>query len=77
MLGDEHRARLGQSELRHFSPWEGKEACLQVRSLADLRRDVAATRMTLREALDDLADRHRVPRRDVTYAMDSCADNLP
>jgi hypothetical protein len=33
--------------------------------------------MTLREALDDLADRHRVPRRDVTYAMDSCADNLP
>jgi hypothetical protein len=44
--------------------------------LADLHRDVAPTKTKIRAALDELADRHRIPQRDVTYAMDGYADNL-
>jgi hypothetical protein len=44
--------------------------------LADLRRDMAATRITIREALDELAQRHGIAERDVAYAMDGYADNL-
>jgi hypothetical protein len=44
--------------------------------LADLQRDVAAAKAKIRGALDQLADRHGILRRDVTYAMEGYADNL-
>ena len=30
----------------------------------------------IREALQELADRHRIPPKDVTYAMEGYADDL-
>jgi hypothetical protein len=44
--------------------------------LAALHRDVAMARTKIREVLDELAAKHGVPRRDVTYAMEGYADNL-
>ncbi|MBV8407999.1 MAG: hypothetical protein JOY64_10250 [Alphaproteobacteria bacterium] len=44
--------------------------------LATLERDVVVARGRIREALDELADRHGIARRDVTYAMEGYADNL-
>jgi hypothetical protein len=44
--------------------------------LITLRRDIAIARNKIREALQELADRHRIAPKDVTYAMEAYADNL-
>jgi hypothetical protein len=44
--------------------------------LEALQRDVATARARIREALAELAERHGIAKRDVTYAMEGYADNL-
>ena len=44
--------------------------------LTALQRDSAVARAKIREALDELAAKHGIPKRDVTYAMEGYADNL-
>jgi hypothetical protein len=44
--------------------------------LIALRRDMAIARNKIREALQELADRHRIAAKDVTYAMEGYAHNL-
>ena len=44
--------------------------------LAALHRDMAISRAQIREALDELAVKHGVSKRDVTYAMEGYAENL-
>ena len=44
--------------------------------LAELERDVGTTRSKIRKALEELAERHRISYRDVTYAMEGYAEDL-
>ena len=44
--------------------------------LTALHRDMALTRAKIRDALDELAAKHGVSKRDVTYAKEGYADNL-
>jgi hypothetical protein len=44
--------------------------------LTQLNRDMAATKVAIRSILQQVADRHGISPRDVTYAMDGYADNL-
>jgi hypothetical protein len=44
--------------------------------LAKLRRDVEGTKASIRAAVQQLADRHGIAPRDVTYAMEGYADSL-
>ena len=41
-----------------------------------LRRDVLTTKAAIRSALDELADRHGIPRKDVDYAVEGYADDM-
>jgi hypothetical protein len=44
--------------------------------LIELRRDMAAARNKIREALQELADRQHIAPKDVTYAMEGYTDDL-
>jgi hypothetical protein len=44
--------------------------------LDGLRRDVLTTKAAIRSALDELANRHGIPRRDVDYAVEGYADDM-
>jgi len=41
-----------------------------------LRRDVLTTKAAIRSALDELANRHRIPRKDIDYAVEGYADDM-
>ena len=41
-----------------------------------LRRDVLTRKAAIRSALDELAIRHGIPRRDVDYAVEGYADDF-
>jgi cell division ATPase FtsA len=41
-----------------------------------LRHDVSETKARIREALDELAERHGIRASDVAYAMEGYADDL-
>jgi hypothetical protein len=41
-----------------------------------LRRDVLTTKAVNRSALDELAKRHGIPRKDVDYAVEGYADDM-
>jgi hypothetical protein len=47
-----------------------------VERLERLRRDVLTTKAAIRTALDELADRHGIPARDIDYAVEGYADNM-
>jgi hypothetical protein len=44
--------------------------------LDGLRRDVLTTKAVIRSALDELAKRHGIPRKDVDYAVEGYADDM-
>jgi hypothetical protein len=44
--------------------------------LKTLQRDVAIAKARIREALDELAERHGIRASDVAYAMEGYADDL-
>ena len=44
--------------------------------LTQLNRDMAAAKIAIRSILQQVADRHGISARDVTYAMDGYADDL-
>jgi hypothetical protein len=44
--------------------------------LATLHRDLAVAKARIREALDQLAERHGIPARDINYAMEGYAEDL-
>jgi hypothetical protein len=41
-----------------------------------LRHDVLTTKAAIRSALDELASRHGIPRKDVDYAVEGYADDM-
>jgi hypothetical protein len=41
-----------------------------------LRRDVLTTKAAIRGALDELAAKHAIPRKDVDYAVEGYADDM-
>ena len=41
-----------------------------------LQRDVLSTKAVIRSALDELAARHRIPRKNVDYAVEGYADDM-
>jgi hypothetical protein len=41
-----------------------------------LRRDVLTTKAAIRSALDELATKHAIPRKDVDYAVEGYADDM-
>lgn len=41
-----------------------------------LQRDVLSTKAVIRSALDELAVRHGIPRKDVDYAVEGYADDM-
>jgi len=41
-----------------------------------LQRDVLSTKAVIRSALDGLAVRHGIPRKDVDYAVEGYADDM-
>jgi hypothetical protein len=41
-----------------------------------LRADVLTTKAAIRSALDKLANRHGIPRKDVDYAVEGYADDM-
>ena len=41
-----------------------------------LRRDVLTTKAAIRSALDELANRHRIPRKDIDYPVEGYADDM-
>jgi len=46
------------------------------RRLDALRRDVLITKAAIRSAMDSLANRHGIPRRDIDYAVEGYADDM-
>ena len=44
--------------------------------LDSLRHDVLTTKAAIRAALDELAARHGIPRKDVDYAVEGYADDM-
>jgi hypothetical protein len=44
--------------------------------LDGLRQDVLTTKVAIRSALDELANRHGIPRKDVDYAVEGYADDM-
>jgi hypothetical protein len=44
--------------------------------LDSLRRDVLMTKAAIRSALDELANRHGIPRKDIDYAVEGYADDM-
>jgi hypothetical protein len=44
--------------------------------LKALRRDVLSTKAVIRSALDELAAKHGIPRKDVDYAVEGYADDM-
>jgi hypothetical protein len=44
--------------------------------LDSLRRDVLTTKAAIRSALDELANRHGIPRKDIDYAVEGYADDM-
>ena len=41
-----------------------------------LQRDVLSTKAVIRSALDELAGKHGIPRKDIDYAIEGYADNM-
>ena len=44
--------------------------------LESLRSDLLVTKAAIRAALDELAFRHGIPRKDVDYAVEGYADDM-
>ena len=44
--------------------------------LDSLRRDVLSTKAAIRSALDDLAARYGIARKDIDYAVEGYADDM-
>lgn len=56
--------------------WAQLESHRDSDRLADLRADVRETKAKIRATLDELAERHGIPAKDVTYAMGYVDDML-
>jgi hypothetical protein len=41
-----------------------------------LRRDVLFAKAAIRSALDELADKHGIPAKDITFAVEGYADDM-
>lgn len=56
--------------------WAQLESRRESDQLADLRADARDAKAKIRAALDELAERHGIPARDVTHAMGYADDML-
>ena len=41
-----------------------------------LRRDVLTTKAAIRSVMDELANRHGIPRKDIDYAVEGYAEDM-
>jgi hypothetical protein len=60
-------ARWAQLESRRYDPRGRLDA---------LRRDVLSTKAVIRSALDELAARHGIAAKHITYAVEGYADDM-
>lgn len=64
-------------QMRPAPPNAESESSLDPRErLERLHRDMRETKAELRDVLERLANKHGIPQRDVTYAIDGYADDM-
>lgn len=64
------------AQLKLPAEWAWIESRREPLERLDARHDVTETKARIREALDELAERHGIRASDIAYAMEGYADDL-